>query len=55
METMDDFDLDTREETYRLALESIARWTDRSFDHDFRDSLIVHAIAKVAAVALDSK
>ncbi len=52
---LDDVDLDTREETYRLALESIVRWTDRSFDHDFQDSLIVRAIAKVAEVALESK
>lgn len=47
--------VDTREDTYRLALESIARWTDRSFDSDFQDSMIVRAIAKVAEVALESK
>ena len=48
-----EFEVDTREETYRLALESILRWTDRSFDHDFQDALIVRAIAKVAEVALE--
>ena len=53
MET--EFEVDTREETYRLALESILRWTARSFDTDFQDSLIVLAIAKVAQVALDGK
>lgn len=55
METMDELVADTREETLRLALESIVRWTDRSFDSDFRDSLIVRAIATVAQVALESK
>lgn len=45
----------TPEEHYRLALESILRWTDRSFDSDFQDSLNVRAIAKVAEVALESK
>ena len=52
---LDELDSDTREETYRLALESIIRWTDRSFDHDFQDALIVRAIAKVAETALESK
>lgn len=47
--------IDSREETLRLALESILRWTDRSYDMEveFKDSLIVRAIAKVAEVALD--
>lgn len=52
---LDELETDTREETYRLALESVLRWTDRSFDTDFQDSLIVRAIAKVAEVALESK
>ena len=43
------------EEQYRLALESIVRWTDRTFDHDFSDALIVRAIAQVAEVALGIK
>lgn len=50
-----ELEADTREETYRLALESIIRWTDKTFDHDFQDALIVRAIAKVAEVALESK
>lgn len=49
----DEYSVDTQE-NYQLALESILRWTDRSFESDFRDSLIVRAIAKVAEVALDA-
>lgn len=56
---MDEFELDDykfeREETYRLALESILRWTDKSFDFDLLDSFNVRAIAKVAETALESK
>lgn len=55
MNAMETVDVDTREETLRLALESVLRWTDKSFDSEFRDSMIVRAIAKVAEVALESK
>lgn len=49
--------VDTKEETFRLALESIVRWTERSYDMDegLKDSLIVRAIAMVAEVALDER
>lgn len=54
-EMIDTDEVFTVEDTYRLALESIVRWTDRSFDTEFQDSLIVRAISKVAQVALDEK
>lgn len=55
LENNDDITFD-REEHYRLALESVVRWTDKRFDSDsgIRHANLLKAVARVAETALES-
>ena len=44
---------DQKEDTYRLALESVARWVQRWYDNDFEDRVVIKAIESVVDTALE--